>query len=271
MYSRYETTKTILQFYQTIIRQPYLSSDALIVPPAGGWPATSINGEGKNETVVELLRHLSYLRSENTSEELTIHSECIPINYLDLDKDLQSFGLPLLPGHCVYLARAGSYLNTSLILDTESGTVIEYSLMANDITVSMEEYERLPEEDRWKAHPAIPVVELFDSWARKYEKLVWMLVPNPIGQPVTGRFYSRAAFKAEEEALLQQEGLLEPWHAQDERKHVADVYNLILQHGWLDHFEKERCRAELLTLEKTRDADERRKMDEANPDAALFD
>ncbi|KAI1082048.1 hypothetical protein F5B20DRAFT_534252 [Whalleya microplaca] len=31
------------------------------------------------------------------------------------------------------------------------------------------------------------------------------------------------------------------------------------------------CRAALLELEKRKDADERRRMDEANPDVALFD
>ena len=43
---------------------------------------------------------------------------------------------------------------------------------------------------------------------------MWKLVPNPIGQPVTGRFYSRAVSSAEKE-LLAQRGQLEPWHVQD--------------------------------------------------------
>lgn len=40
-----------------------------------------------------------------------------------------------------------------------------------------------------------------------------------------------------------------------------------LQHGWPDRFDKEQCRAELLELEKRKDAEDRRLMDEENPDA----
>jgi hypothetical protein len=52
---------------------------------------------------------------------------------------------------------------------------------------------------------------------------------------------------------------------------MQDVYNTYLCHGWPDHFDKERCKAELLELEKRKDADTKQKLAEANPDAALFD
>lgn len=138
-----------------------------------------------------------------------------------------------------------------------------------------------------------------------------MLVPSPIGQPATGRFYSRAELKAEEEELMRQ-GNFQAWETRHdpgsdineseldreqrkarerERKHAAvgfslrlsrvdsakadlilkDVYNMYLRHGWPDSFDKERCRAEVMELEKSKDEDERRRMEEANPDAALFD
>lgn len=45
---------------------------------------------------------------------------------------------------------------------------------------------------------------------------------------------------------------------------------MYLRHGWPDYFDKERCRSELLQLEKRKDVDDRRLMDEVNLDAALF-
>ncbi|PVH72989.1 hypothetical protein DL98DRAFT_501701 [Cadophora sp. DSE1049] len=295
MYSRDATVTAVLRFYHSIIRHPYLNSSTLTIPPRNGWP--NINFPGKTNNVLDLLRHLPYLRAEKQYDQFTIHWECVPICYVDLveDDDWQdlekSYGLPPLPPHCVYLARAGSYLNTSLILDAETGTVIEYSVMANDITIPIEEYERLPVEERWKVHRATPVVEFFEGWRERYERLVWMLVPNPIGQPVTGRFHSRAEGRREEEVLLRGGGM-EEISVEDEgggdeemdgldqerylvmerrREHVADIYNMFLRHGWPDHFDKERCRVELLELEKSKDAEERKRMDEMNPDAALFE
>ncbi|KAI9730800.1 MAG: hypothetical protein M1818_008080 [Claussenomyces sp. TS43310] len=287
MYSRDETVNAVLRFYQTIIRHPYLNNATLIVPPINGW--TSINIEGKNGTVLDLLRHLPYLRLEN-AEELIIHWETIPICYSD-NQD-RSLTHPV-PAHCIYLARAESYLGTSLILDTNKGTITEFNHTGSHITVPYEEYEALPESEQWKAHRTTPTTEFLDKWTQRYEKLVWMLVPNPVGHPVTGRFYSRAVSSAEEELLVQQ-GHLEPWYVQDDssgdddeeeseldreqrkarerdRKHAADVYNTYLRHGWPDHFDKERCRAKLLELEKRKDGEEMQQMAEANPDAALFD
>ncbi|KAI0381226.1 hypothetical protein F5Y04DRAFT_86110 [Hypomontagnella monticulosa] len=144
---------------------------------------------------------------------------------------------------------------------------------------------------KWTAHRMSPIAELFNTWAKRYQTLVWMLIPNPIGGPTTGRFYSRAETGAEEAELVQQSAL-EPWHPEDEtapndgneseldreqrearmreRNHVADVYNTYLRFGWPDSFDKERCRIELLALEKRKDADERRRMKSINPDAAFF-
>lgn len=102
-----------------------------------------------------------------------------------------------------------------MILDTNEGTITEFYHTGSHITVPYEEYEALPEAEKWKAHRTRPTTELLDNWTQRYEKLVWMLVPNPIRQPVTGRFYSRAVSSAEEELLVQQ-GQLEPWHIQDD-------------------------------------------------------
>ena len=206
MYSRDETVNAVLRFYQAVLRHPYLYNSALVVPPVNGW--TSINVEGKNGTVLDLLCHLPYLRSENAFEELIIYWEAIPIHYLDNQRRVP---LSPLPAHCIYLTRAESYLGTSLILDTNEGTITEFCDMGS---YHIKYHEALPDVEKWKAYRTTPAVELLDNWTRRYEKLVWMLVPNPIGQPTTGRFYNRAESTSEEGLLVQQEQL-RPWHVQD--------------------------------------------------------
>ncbi|KAI1475888.1 hypothetical protein F4774DRAFT_421169 [Daldinia eschscholtzii] len=273
MYSRDKTVQSILRFYQEVTRHPYLDDDALIIPPANGW--SSINVRGKTESVLELLRHLPYLCP-------------IPICYTDGQSHDEIYPLP---AHCVYLTSSVDREGTSLILDTHSDTITEYCHTGSYITVSGEEYDALPKADKWKTHRTTPITEFMDAWTRRYEKLVWMLVPNPIRQPTTGRFYSRADTSAEEDELLKEEQL-KSWRVEDDtnhpdfeneldnaqddarnimKKHVTDVYNTYLRHGWPDRFDKYSCRSDLLQREIIKDAEDRRKMEEMNPDAELFD
>ncbi|KAK6069976.1 hypothetical protein SCUP234_10391 [Seiridium cupressi] len=286
MYSRDETVKAVLEFYQEIVRHPYLNDSALVVPPPKGWDG--INVAGKNETVLDLLRHLPYIRLEKSIEQPLIHWETIPICYSG-GTNRQEFYT--IPPHCIYFAHSVDREGTSLILDTDKGTITEFSHTGENIVIPYEEYEALNEAEKWTAFRSTPTTEFFNTWTTMYEKLVWMLVPGPIGQPVTGNFYSRAENRTQEKRLAQQM-YLEPWYPQgttardtgesafdnaqgDEgarhRKHVADVYNTYLRHGWPGHFDKEKCRAELLLLEKDKWAEDKRLMDEANPDAELSD
>ncbi|KAI0845919.1 hypothetical protein F5Y00DRAFT_245225, partial [Daldinia vernicosa] len=285
MYSHNETVNAVLRLYQEIIRHPYLNDSTLSLPPPNGW--RSVNIHGKTKPVLDLLRHLPYLCSEKPYEQLLIYWETIPICYIDEQSYPEIYPLP---AHCVYLAHSVDREGTSLILDTNEGTITEFCHTGSYITVSEEEYDALPERDKWKAHRTSPIKTFLDAWTRRYEKLVWMLVPNPIGQPTTGRFYSRGDTSAEQDKLAFEEQL-KPWHLQDDashpdvrneldksqyeaqrdmRKHVADVYNTYLRHGWPDRFDKDRCRSELLQLEKSKDAEDKQKMDEMNPDAHLF-
>ncbi|KAI8959163.1 hypothetical protein F5Y11DRAFT_362083 [Daldinia sp. FL1419] len=286
MYVRDEIINAILRLYQQVIRHPYLDEISLLVPPLGGWSLISV--QGKTETVLDLLRHLPYLCSRKQYDRLLINWETVPICYIHDEGHHEAYSLPV---HCVYLARGVDREGTSLILDTEQATITEYCHTGTYITVSKEEYEALSEADKWKAHRTSPIAEFFDAWTRRYEKLVWMLTPNPIGQPTTGRFYSRAETSAEEDRLLQ-EDQLKLWRFRDDinppdsanaldkaryearidmRRHVEDVYNTYLRYGWPRHFDKDGCRSQLLRLEKTKDAEDRRKMDDINPDAHLFD
>lgn len=211
MYSRDETVDAVLRLYQEITRHPYLNNSALNVPPPDGWNSIDII-QKKNDTVLDLLCHLPYLRSDNSSKQLLIYWETIPICYSS--NQFSEEGYPL-PAHCVYLTRSVDREGISLILDTNEGTITEFSHTGSHITVPHGDYEALPEAEKWRAHRTTLITEFMDNWRQKYEKLVWMLVPNPIGQPTTGRFYSRAESNEEEERIMHQ-GRREQWHLPDD-------------------------------------------------------
>ncbi|KAI1109679.1 hypothetical protein F5Y14DRAFT_394239 [Nemania sp. NC0429] len=271
MYARDEICDAVLKFYRHLLRHPYLGDDALIVPSPQGWSSID-NAAGKDETVVDLLRHLPYLtRNSASSGELLIYPGTSPICYQGREEQQREREYPL-PSHCVYLARREDYLGRDLILDTRNGAVTEFA--SDNVSVSQDEYEALPEAEKWRAHRTVPLTELLEAWTRTYEELGFMVAPNPIGRPATGRFYSRSDDAAR--AHVNYEGGSELDREQEdtmrrEQEHAAKVYNAYIRHGWPDHFDKGRCRAELLELEKAKDADEKRLMDEKNPDAALFD
>ncbi|KAI0869833.1 hypothetical protein GGS24DRAFT_137694 [Hypoxylon argillaceum] len=276
MYSRDEICSKIQQFYRQIIRLPYLNDDdgTLIIPPPEGWSSINTTA-GKTEIAVDLLRHLPYLRPNPTNPfpagHLLIYPGTVQICYLDSDSEYQEDLYPL-PAHCVYLARRADYLGRDLILDTRSGAVTEFA--SDNITVPYDAYEKLPEAERWRAHRTLPLVELLDGWIRMYEELEWMVVPNPIARPELGRFYHRAENPGLDDVDF--EGGIELYREQgkvirEQREHAARVYEVYIRHGWPGCFDKERCRAELLELERAKDALERRLMDEMNPDAELFD
>ena len=80
--------------------------------------------------------------------------------------------------------------------------------MGYDIEVDKFEYKAMPKADKWQAHHTAPVTEFFTNWSRRYAQLVWMLTPNTISGPTSGRFYSRADNRQEEEDLCDK-GLVE--------------------------------------------------------------
>ncbi|KAI8946202.1 hypothetical protein F4801DRAFT_77634 [Xylaria longipes] len=271
MYSRDEICNAVLKFYRQILRHPYLDDDTLTIPPPQGWSSIN-NTAGKDETVIDLLRHLPYLsRNSPSSGQLLIYPGTIPICYQGREEQHREQEYPL-PPHCVYLARREDYLGRDLILDTSNGAVTEFA--SDNTSVPYDEYEALPDAEKWRVHRTVPLTELLDVWTRMYEELRCMVAPNPIGQPVTGRFYSRSDDTTHGDVDYEGGSELDREQGNTmrrEREHAAKVYNAYIRHGWPDHFDKERCRIELLDLERAKDAEEKRLMDENNPDAALFD
>lgn len=65
-----------------------------------------------------------------------------------------------------------------------------------------DEIDSWPQHERWKGHLTLPVSTFFHAWTRRYETLVYMLSPNTITDPTTGRFHSRAGNVQEETDLI---------------------------------------------------------------------
>ena len=125
-YSRAEIVAAVQDFYELLIKLPYIDATALILAPTEGWPgvnAEALRSRGKTEEVIELLRHLPYLRHPAPPRRRwMIGPDTIAIAYCDgelYDGILDS--IQPVPGHCIWLTNVESRDGTSLLLDTRTG------------------------------------------------------------------------------------------------------------------------------------------------------
>lgn len=82
-------------------------------------------------------------------------------------------------------------------------TMTEWTPLGRKIILDDEEYENLPKQDRWMAHPTMPVTAFFRLCKRKSEQLVWMALYNPRGLAGTAQWYVTATTQQEEEHMLE--------------------------------------------------------------------
>lgn len=187
-----QLSDALTSFYELIISIPCLEDFTIATPPEEGWSVG--NPMGKDDSVIDLLRHIPYLRRVHPSSVslLPIYPGVIPIDYPEEGWDPERMHFYPLPSHCVYLAQRDDSQGTDLILDASSGAVTEFS-SNNRITVPYEEYEMLPEAERWRVHPTSPLPELLDRWAQMYRQLNLLVSPNPIKRPcaVNFRFHEK--------------------------------------------------------------------------------
>ncbi|KAG9529039.1 hypothetical protein KCU93_g3853, partial [Aureobasidium melanogenum] len=208
-YSRDATVAAITDFYKFYIRLPYLDSNALVLAPEdGGWPnidATELRNRGKSDEVIELLRHLSYIEHHDFRGGWTIDSGSDCIQYhkgacYNNNPDL----IKSLPGHVIPIADPTDRNGCYLLLDTQTGKITRYNIMANNIESNWDGYERLDDNDKWRAFPTAPVGQFFGRWIKLYEKLVWMVAP-PVDDSHGdgGIYFTRADNAVEENELLE--------------------------------------------------------------------
>ena len=125
MYSRDETVQAITAFYQHLIKHPYLPESALLIPPPSGWDTIdqeALRAVGKNDTVIDLLRHLPYLSGKH--DGYMIAYETIPVDFtVDATALIETIPEFPIPGHCVYITDGSGREGYRLIIDTEEGVL----------------------------------------------------------------------------------------------------------------------------------------------------
>ena len=75
----------VASFYATLAKFPYLPASDIITPPATGWPEADVANFrklGKTDLVVEVLRHLPYIRVDENREWHLGYEDTLPITYV---------------------------------------------------------------------------------------------------------------------------------------------------------------------------------------------
>jgi hypothetical protein len=80
-----EAIKTALKtYYKALSKLPYVEASDIISPPSDGWPNITTSNFAplqKNDTVIDLLKHLPYLRKSNGDKGYAIAFGTFPIDY----------------------------------------------------------------------------------------------------------------------------------------------------------------------------------------------
>ncbi|SMR55632.1 unnamed protein product [Zymoseptoria tritici ST99CH_1A5] len=273
MSSHQEIINALTLFYEQVTKQ--LSLSQMKQSPAEGWniDTTAAGLGGKNEAVIALLQHIPYLENVDKEEgenKLVIWEDTAALDWR-AGKECMMEDTNPLPAHCAYLTEGSFRDGYALILDTERGTLTEYSTVGRSLTMDYDEMEAMPDSEKWRGHRTLPAAELLGLWTTMYARLIKMLVPDVSILGITGVVRARVLFANEAEEAASETGALEEWHPSDEelqefakgvksdaarqfkidkRCHVADVYNSYLRHGWPDHFDKEACTVEVMDLEE---------------------
>ena len=125
-YSREEVIAAIQDFYELLIKLPYVSPNTLLLPPPEGWSgvnAQELRRRGKTEEVIDFLRDLPYLRGPEPRRQWMIGPDTVEIAYCDgeLYKEWLEELQPV-PDHCILLTEIDARGDLSLVFDTKTGT-----------------------------------------------------------------------------------------------------------------------------------------------------
>ncbi|KAI1153162.1 hypothetical protein F4825DRAFT_276611 [Nemania diffusa] len=204
--SNKEIISALHDFYSATIRLPYIDADALILPPSDGWSdvnADELRKRGKTEGVIELLRHLPYLRNPGGRRKWMLSPDTLAIDYGSGEMyDLFMDELQSIPAHCIWLTAHDSRDGIDLILDTITGSITVWSMLGRSVMVEPAEYEQLDKADQWMCYPTLPAVDLLKFWQARWEKLVWIPVYNPKGSLATASWWRRAIPCSDEEEYI---------------------------------------------------------------------
>ncbi|OHE94891.1 hypothetical protein CORC01_09810 [Colletotrichum orchidophilum] len=230
-YDQNELVSLIKRFYELLVEMAHFETEHIRWPPEPlGWSDSELNVDslrllGRNETVIDLLRHIPYPRESGTE----IHSWATAISYLREhwrpeehdkpgwhQKDLCMLGLApydgFTPPNFICLTQDGSTVGTWWAIDTEQGCIYpqggSYMLYG----------DAPPEADEkwWLNAKAVTFAEFFNKLTDDLTSL--KLVPLP----AAGNFSVGVANHLGEDAQV--------------------MRNLYREYGWPEAFRREEFR-----------------------------
>ncbi|KAK3674231.1 hypothetical protein LTR78_005700 [Recurvomyces mirabilis] len=223
-----EAKNDMMGYYTLLCRMPHMKPECLRVPPPDGWPgshAEDLREQGWSDEAAEFSRHLPFLAPGLYDAEhawITWRSTAVafdqPVNdfYLSRISAADQPKPPYLPPHVIYIGQGYNEAKEYLLLDTELGHIVSYPNHGGDFAPSdltLDEYEALAPEQKWKAHPTLPLRAFFERESNRLKRLVYMPVPCRRRNP---SFHFRAEWPAEEAALLAIEDEFDAEHEADD-------------------------------------------------------
>lgn len=179
-YKRDTIVGCVTRFYELLVRMGYMEDSNILHAPPGGWDQSKIDAKslrmtGRNETVIDLLQHLPYMK-----HNYEVMPETTPIEYLGMKwpdniiaEDHTTYPHPFCPFDaalepgmiCLTYGRVGKWW----LIDTAEG--IMYAIGTHfDVEMS-------PESPPWTWYRAVGFQKYFDRLHRKFHALE--LVPMP--------------------------------------------------------------------------------------------
>ncbi|TEA19039.1 hypothetical protein C8034_v009466 [Colletotrichum sidae] len=237
-YSRDTVVNCLNRHYDLLVRMGYMDEAVIQRPPAAGWSdaelrVDALRAMGRSETVVDLLRHVPYLRENETADPVEVFTETFPLRYLRDgrwfgDASVEDFGsTPLLdlgfapfdgevPPDMVSLTHADE--GVWWVVDTSEGCIYPYG---SDV----DHAHGVPEGQPWRAVEAVPIQTYFDGIYSQVGNL------EVVPAPRSGKWEARVIDEETEEGQA--------------------VKQLYRQFGWPDAFRRDEF---IQAVEKTRAA-----------------
>ncbi|KAF2222116.1 hypothetical protein BDZ85DRAFT_137331 [Elsinoe ampelina] len=196
-FDRIGTVKAVKRHYDLLARAAYLPASDIISPPQDGWGDDDIDTAflrdlGRSEEVIDLVRHLPYIKNEPKDDFWPIYLESRCVSYLKngvpmrnvpevkrrvADPNLGDYGLmpfdqkPPPEFVCLSLDIHG----ISWLVDTAKGLLYPDAGIFYDHAIDAETAEREP----WRSSRAREIISYFDEVYGQIESLA--LIPVPRG------------------------------------------------------------------------------------------
>ena len=127
-YSRGEVISAITNFYKLLTRL-YLPDNSIKYPPSSGWswPGNITFSPPKSAAVIDLMKHMPYLRRPTSWDSLQIYEKTEAVDYSSFDgagpHDVNPDpSLTTLPSHALMVGYARGRNGHYIFVDTERGT-----------------------------------------------------------------------------------------------------------------------------------------------------